>query len=218
MCGVLARRGFPEGSLRVIKPKTSYPATAAVVVETPAVDHQFGAGLSRHWAPVVLAGFGSGQDRIDVRAVAPHGAAAYESALRADQRLSRTVGGGLVTSRQITATSAVRRAMNSGQADARLLIVFTALAAQHPIDIVEIGGNSPGTSAGAPLRIAELAEDDPAADLSRAAYVKSMVDLLRAQPPQFRPISVKTVSAGGKKVLRIDFPAPSPLGLLSPSA
>jgi hypothetical protein len=216
MCGVLARHGFPESSLRVIRPGAPFPATAAVVVGTPVVDQQFGSGLRRHWAPAVLAGFGAGQDRVDVRVVAPHGAGSYETALRADQRLSKTVGGGLVTSRQITA--AVTRAMDGGQADARLLIVITALAAQHPIDIVGIGDTFSGTTAGVPLRVAEFAEDDPPGGLSQAAYVKSMVGLLRAQPAQFRPISIKTISAGGKQVLWIEFPAPSPLGLLSPQA
>ena len=50
-----------------------------------------------------------------------------------------------------------------------------------------------------------------------AGYVRSMVLFLHAQRTPFRPAHVATVYlAGGTKALRIEFPAPSPLGRLGP--
>jgi hypothetical protein len=74
-----------------------------------------------------------------------------------------------------------------------------------------------------PLRQADLAEDvqvrhhlDHAAS---AGYVRSMVSLLRAQRGEFRPAYFRTVRLpGGAVVLRIEFTAPSPMGLLGPHA
>lgn len=216
MCGALAQRGFPARDLLLIKPKAPYPASAAIVVVTPAAGRQLGPGTELRRAPAVLAGFGGGKARIAVRVVARHGAAAYRSALRADHSLSRTVGSGLVTSSQITSTAAARKAMTSGEADARLLIVITALAARHPIDILGFGASSAGATPGLPLRIMDLAVSDQVVPLSQRAYVRSMKELLRAQPPKYRPLRVTIVPFGTGHALRIQFAAPSPLGLLSP--
>ncbi len=216
MCGALAQRGFPARELLLIKPKAAYPANAAIVVATPAVARQFGPGVELRQAPAVLAGFGGGKARIAVRVVARHGAAAYESAVRSDHSLSRTVGSGLVTSNQITSTLAARKAMTSGKADARLLIVITALAAQHPIDILGFGASSAGATPGLPLRIMDLAVSDQVVQLSQRAYVRSMEDLLKAQPPRYRPLRIAIVPFGTGHALQIQFAAPSPLGLLSP--
>jgi hypothetical protein len=217
MCTALRGQGFPARDLRPIGQSASYPLTSAVIVVTPVVARQFGTSLATNYAPTVLAAFGPASDRIYVRVTAPHGAAAYESALRADQKISKTVGTGLVTSRQITVTPAARAVMVAGEADSRLLIVITALAAEHPIDILAFGGGQPGMTRGAPLRVVDLAEDYPAAQLSRSAYVRSMRDLLSVQPALYRPAHVSTVSlAGGRKALQIQFGAPTPLGLLSP--
>jgi hypothetical protein len=218
MCGVLRERGFPARGLRPIGSSAAGLVKSSIVVVTPAIGHQFAARLAARDAPTVLASFGLASARVSVRVIAPKGAAAYEDALAADQKVSKTVGTGLVTSRQIAVTPAAKAAMVAGRVDARALIVITALAAEHPIDILSFGGAYAGMSANAPLRVVDLAETDAAAHLSQSAYVRSMVELLRAQPVTYRPLRVSTISlASGQKALRIEFAAPSPLGLLSPS-
>ncbi len=217
MCTALEQRGFPTVQLRLIKPTAHTPPHADLIVVTPPVSEQFGARLERDLAPAALADFGPASDRITVRVIASHGAAAYRAALSADQVIRKTVGAGLVTSRQIAATPAASKAMSAGEVDARALIVITALAAQHPIDILAIGTSYPGATPGLPLRVVEFAEVDPAAKLGQRAYVKSMTDLLAAQPAKYRPLSVTTVTVNGHAALRVEFAAPSPLGLLSPA-
>lgn len=215
MCGALIKRGFPARDLRPVGRTASVPLTAALVVVTPAISRQFGPGVTGRWAPAVLASFGQGSNRVDVRIVAPRGAAAYESALSADRKLSKNVGTGLVTSRQIAASAAARKAMTSGLIDARILIVLTALTSENPIDILDFGASQKGATPGLPLRVADLAATDEAAHLTEKVYVQALEELLRAQPPRYRPVRLAIVSVGGRRALRIEFSAPTPLRLLN---
>jgi hypothetical protein len=217
MCQVLAERGFPARSLYRVTSKSGRPLRSAVVVATPALWRQFGAGFGAHWAPTVLAGFGRGADRITVRVVAPHGAAAYKTALNADLKQRIAVGSGLAASSRIAGARVVRQALAEGLVDSRLLSVITALAGQYPINILEFGKNYSGTSVGTPFRMAVFAETDPAAGLSPSAYVDSMINLLRAQSAEYRPALITTVRLpSGQRGLQVQFAAPSPLGLLNP--
>jgi hypothetical protein len=97
------------------------------------------------------------------------------------------------------------------------------MAATHPMFIVDFGTPAPGAGPDMPLRQADLAEGAHAyhhvGHVVRAGYVRSMVSFLRAQHGAFRPARVQTVHlAGGLAVLRIEFTAPSPLGLLGSRA
>jgi hypothetical protein len=106
------------------------------------------------------------------------------------------------------ASAAARRVLAAGDVDSRLLTVLAFLASQRPIDIVSFGGAAPGASPGVPLRSADLAAADPAAD-------QSLVTLLHSQIPLYAPMSVADVSLrSGKRAVQITYAAPSPLGLL----
>lgn len=218
MCDALAQHGFPASRLLRVAARATHLPKSQIVVATPALEHQFGKRLDAKLAPVALAGFGKASELTSVRVIAPHGATAYLNALRVDRKLRQTVGTGLITSRQITATAVARKMMESGEVDSRLLIVITALAAERPIDILSIGPAGAGASPGVPARVAELAGITAGVNLTESEYVQAMVTLLRAQPPRYRPSSISTVhTSAGQKVLRIEFPAPSPLGLLNPT-
>jgi hypothetical protein len=216
MCRVLEQHGFPAQQLLRLGTSAPYPVKSTVVVVTPILQRQFGTSLAANWAPAALASFGRGADLITIRIIAPHGALAYESALRADRQQRSAVGTGLVTSRQITMTPAAEGEMKAGDVDARLLIMITALASQHPIDILAFGGTWRGATADNPLRIADFAERVPTAHMSEREYAQTMTALLRAQPAAFRPVSIAMVTFDGHSALQIEFPAPSPLGLISP--
>jgi hypothetical protein len=219
MCAALAADGFPSANLRVLGPPASGPPRSDVIIVTADLRRQLGSRLGSDWAPAVIASFGAGAARIDVRVIAPHGASAYESALSADLQLRKAGGAGLLGSRQITASATARRQLLTGQVDSRLLLVITALASQQPIDIVEFGNVGLGASPAMPLRFADLTQTDAAAAMSSSAYERSMLAVLRVQHPPYLPARTQTVRlADGQTVLRIEFTAPSPLGLLSPLA
>lgn len=64
------RRGC---GLSVILSSTADPLGSDVVVASLAVRNEFGTRLQSVYAPVVIASFGTGAGRIDIRAIAPDG-------------------------------------------------------------------------------------------------------------------------------------------------
>jgi hypothetical protein len=96
---------------------------------------------------------------------------------------------------------------------------MAGLAAQRPVSVVTFGDLAPGASPGIPLRAADLAQTGGTAGPNPAAQMRWMVAFLRAQRDPYLAAHIQTVRlAGGPEVLRIEFAAPSPLGLLGPRA
>jgi hypothetical protein len=213
MCAVLQARGAAAGRLLVLSPSRADPLGSDVVVATAAVRNQFGARLAAVYAPVTLARFGGGAARIDVRAVAPDGAAAYWAALAADVRARASAGSQLLHNRSIHVSAAARTALADGQVDPRLLLTLAALAHLRPLDVTGFGGPSPGASAGVPLRSVEIAGAAPPGSRHPVALHRLMV-VMQAQRAPFVPSSLEIVRTPGGAVLRIGYPVPSPLGLL----
>jgi hypothetical protein len=212
MCRALAGRGVGENRLAPLGSGRVSPLGAQVIVVTPAVRARFGKFLGGGYAPVVLASFGSGQGRVDVRQVAPQGAAAFRAALSTDLASRKASAAELLRSSRITVTPAARRQLSGGRVDSRLLTVLAGLAAAHPVSIVDFGSVAPGGDPALPLRFADVAEH-----ASAAAYLRSMTAFLTAQRAPYRPLRLATVRPpSGQPVLRILFGAPSPPGLLGP--
>ena len=216
MCRALEAHGIPAAGLLVLKPGTANPLRSDVVVATAAVRGMFGGRLSSVYAPEVIASFGSGNLRIEVRAIAPHGAAAYFAALRADLRARKASGAQLLRSDRIAVSAGARRQLSAGQVDARLLITIAGLASLHPVHVVAFGDAGPGIGASSPLRSADLSATGGAPGAS--GYLRSMLAFLRAQRAPYVAAHAGTARlADGQTVLRGEFAAPSPLGLLGPA-
>jgi hypothetical protein len=217
MCAVLQARGAPAGRLLVLSPSRADPLGSDVVVATAAVRNRFGARLAGVYAPVTLASFGRGAARIDVRAVAPDGAAAYRAQLAADVRDRRAAGAILLHSPRIQAAGAAAADLAGGRVDARLLVMLASLAALHPVDIVSFGGAGQGASAGVPLRSADIMAVTPRGGIAHPASLHGMLAFLRAQRPPYLPPSLHTVRVAPRRaVLQIGYRVPCPLGLLGP--
>ena len=212
MCAALQARGFPAGDLMTLGPGTSDPLGSAVIVATAAVRNLFGSRLTTVYAPTMIASFGSGSAQIDVRVYAAGGAASYLAALKADEASRVSVGRQLLRNSRITVTSAARDQLATGQVDSRLLITIATLSGQGPVSVVAFGDSGPGASPGAPLREAVLA----APARAKSGYLHSMISLLQVQQQPYLANSVTLVRlANGQQAVRIEFAAPSPLGLLS---
>jgi hypothetical protein len=215
MCADLAQHGFPAGDLNVLGQTAPDPYGSELVVATADLRSQFGAKLGSFFAPTVIASFGTGQARIDVRAVAADGAAAYDRQLAKDLQTRKTSAAQLVRNKNITLTPAARAQLLSGDVDIRLVTTLAFLAGQEPVSIVAFASFAPGAAPGVPMRWAYLAESDPAAHQSGAAYVRSLIAFARDLRPPYVPLTLTTARLpGGQTVLRVAFPAPSPLGLL----
>jgi hypothetical protein len=204
MCAALRAHGVAASRLMPSGPGGPGTAGAGVVVG-PASAAGDGSEL--------LASFGSGASQVEVRTAPPGGSAAYQRAAAADLAARRAAGTQLLHSQRIGVTGPAAAQLQAGQVDARLLIMLAMLASEHSWRVVAFGDASPGVAlAQAPLREVTITGPD-AADLAAS------LAMVRAQRAPYQPARAAIVRLpGGETVLRIDFAAPGPLGLLSGGA
>ena len=207
MCNELQQSGFPAGQLNELQPSAPDPLGSLLVVATPVIRNQFGTRLASVYAPLVIASFGSGAERVDIRYVAPGGTAAFESQLAADLKNRIAAGEQLLTNKHVQASAAARQALAAGQVDPRLLVTLSALAHQWPLQLVAFDDPSPGVSSDVPLRGAEIGA-------AASAGLPAMVAFLRAQQSQYAPAVARiTQGANGQSVVTVRYDAPGPMGL-----
>jgi hypothetical protein len=211
MCTVLGAHGVAPSRLVSLPPSASGAAGADIVVGSPSAH----AWLSAD-APTLLASVGSGASQIEVRAVSAGGDAAYQAALRTDLADRRSAGAQLRHSRRLQISAPGAGQLAAGEVDTRLMVTLAVLASQHPWRVIAFGAGSPGVPlTEAPYRQVIIA---PAAGGGGTASLAAALAFLRAQYGPYQPAQVTTVRlAGGQPGLRIDFAAPSPLGLLAGS-
>jgi hypothetical protein len=217
MCAALQAHGVAAGRLRLVGPATTGLAglpDAGLIVASPLVRSQFGSRLGDS-APVLLASFGSGASLIDVRAAFPGGAAAYDSAVKADAAARESAGAQLLRSQRIMVSPQGAAQLRAGEVDSRLLVMLAALASLQRLRVVAFGDASPGAqvpSADLPLREVTITS---AGGRGGAAALAPVLAMVRAQRATYQPAFASIVdSAAGQPELMIEFAAPSPLGLL----
>jgi hypothetical protein len=214
MCAALQRAGFPAGNLLTLGPDATDPMGSQLVVATTAVRSQLGSRLASVYAPVVIASFGSGASRVDVRVEAPDGSSAYLLDQRGDLLARRESGQQLLRNKNLHVTGTARQAVVAGDVDPRLLITLAALTAQHNVYVYRFGDQGPGAAAGIPMRMVRLAALVPQGHPGKNSYLQSLVSFLRAQQAPYRPNVTVVRNPGHTTAIQIEFPAPSPLGLL----
>jgi hypothetical protein len=211
VCTDLASNGFPSSNLLPLGPASNDPLGSDVVVATAAVRNQFGSRLAVY-APAVIASFGAGNARIDVRWVYPGGAGAYSAAMPTALRVRKAADAQLLTNSQIALSATARAQLLSGQIDPLLPLLIVTMAQSHPLRIVDFASQSPGGGPASLLRWVDLATTVRAAHLTRAAYLGWMRSFIDAQRAEYLPAWVQQVTLRtGQAVLRIGYSAPSPL-------
>ncbi len=168
-----------------------------------------GSPLADEYAPALIASFGSGGARIEVRAAEPGGTAAYQAALRADLAARSSAGSQLLRNPRIQFTARDAAQLRAGEVDSRLLATLADLAAQYSFRVTAFGDASPGAQVLFREVTIARAGRNAAADLTAAQAIA------RAQAPPYLPAHATVQSVGGQPALSIEFAAPSPLGLLT---
>jgi hypothetical protein len=209
VCADLAHRDFPNTN--TLGPGSADPLGSDLVVATAAIRAQFGRRLASVYAPAVIASFGSGNAKIEIRWVFPGGAFAYRAVLQPDLHARKSIDAQLVTNSHVMVSATARAQLLSGDIDPRLPMLIAAMAAAYPVRIVDFGGQSPGGGPASLLRSMDLATHVSAAHLAAPAYISWMQRLVNAQRAPYLPSLCKLVPLPGQTVLRIEFDAPSPL-------
>ena len=205
-CLLLKSDGFPSAHVRALTASSRSPLGSTVVVATPVIRRQIGARLSSSYAPSILARFGSGDRQIDIRTVAPDGAAAYRVQLNADLRARQTTGTAVAQTSQIVVSPRARRQLEAGQVDSRLIFMLALMATQHPVHVLAFADAGPDPRM-APFRSAELA-------VANNANAQKMLEFLHGQqaPYQLTRVAIKK-QGQSQTVLWMEFAAPSPFNL-----
>jgi hypothetical protein len=207
MCNQLQKSGFPGARLMQLQPTSPDPLGSQLVVATPVIRNQFGTRLASVYAPLVIASFGSGAERVDVRFVAPDGSKAFEAELATDRQARIAAGGQLLANNHLQASAQARNALLAGRVDPRLLVTLGTLAGLMPIQLVAFDDPSPGASLDVPLRGAEIGA-------ATAAGLPAMVTFLKAQQDEYAPaVASITQIANGRHVVTVRYDAPGPMAL-----
>jgi len=190
------------------------------------------------YAPVIIASFGTGGMRIDVRAVAPAGAAAYRATLATDLAARRAAGSELLhkpAARPLPRPA--RSDLAAGQVDSRLLLMLAAVVSIEPVRVTAFTDSGPRAAHGVPLRAADLAvlaqagsatgsangtatgtrqeRHAPAAAHGPGSALQRVLTFMRAQRPPYRPTRAAIVHRRtGPPLISVEFGAPSLAGLL----
>src|SRR5579859_4824239 len=214
VCADLAQRGFPPSSLKPLGNESNDPLGATLVVATAAIRVQYGSLLPSVYAPAVIASFGSGPDRIDIRQVFPGGTVAYRAVQRSAARTRKADDALLLKNKQITFSATAGEQLRSGNIDPRLTLLIDGMAHYHPLRIVQFTGQSPGGGPASLLRSVDLATAYRKAHLAPPVYLAWMRSFCNAQRAEFRPAwSQQVTLAGDQTALRVGYDAPSPLSL-----
>ena len=200
MCAALQEQGVAAGRLMPLRSAAASPVGASVLAISPSAGGQ----LAGQYAPALIASFGSGGNRVEVRAVEPGGASAYRAALRADLAARRAAGSQLLRNSHIRFNGPDAAQLRAGDVDTRLLATLAALASQYSFRVTGFGDASPGV----PVLLREVSITGVGHGLATA------LAMIRAQNPPYLPAHAAAVGQTG---LSIEFAAPGPLGLLSPA-
>jgi len=203
MCAALQAQGVPAGRLVLVQPGSADPPRAQVVVTRASAGRQ----LADRYAPALIASFGSGGSRIEVRATEPGGAAAYWAAQRADLAARKSAGAQLLRNRHLLFTPPGAAQLLAGQVDSRLLATLAALSSQYQFRVTAFSDAAPGAQA--PFRQMTISGD-------RTTDLAAALAMVRAQNSPYLPAHAAIVRLDtGQTALSIEFAAPSPLGLLA---
>jgi len=214
MCTALEAVHIQANRLIMLEPSQPDPLGSEILLDTATLRAQFGPRLESVYAPVSLAAFGSGAARVEVRFVTPNSAHMYLAQLAADVAARKAAGTEMLRNHSIHASPLASHQLIAGQVDTRLLVTLVTLAHSHPVDIISFGTTQPGASPGVPLRSAEIA-GAPGPGSTPAASVQTLRSFLSSQQPPYRPSAIAEVKTASRRtVLRVEYPAPSLLGLL----
>jgi hypothetical protein len=160
----------------------------------------------------VVAVFGEGSDRVEIRRVEPAGIA--EAERRAElERAARTASGSeLARNPRLSLDENARQMLTEGAADPRVLGLLGVLATSHDLAVTAqpgVPGEDPQVSLLRELRITAL-DGRPVTAGSPAAA--ELVALIKAQVGPYAPAEARVDNEG----LTLVYPAPAPYGLILP--
>jgi hypothetical protein len=208
VCSALLGRGIPAGRLLPLQSAGANPFGADVIVASPPVRSEYGSELTSVYAPGLIASFGAGATRVDIRAIAGQGGAAYRAAEQPDLTARKAAGAQLLHNPRFHATALAAGQIAAAHVDSRLLVTLASLVSQRSVSVSSFGDTGPA----APVQFRQVTITSSG---GQDAALTADLDQVRTQRTPYLPESAKIVHPGGPAELRIEFGAPGEQGLLT---
>ena len=170
-------------------------------------------GLVDQDAPGLVAAFGSGRSRVEVRAVVPGGAAAYQAAWQSDRSARKSAGAQLLGNSRLHFAPGDATLLRAGKVDARVLATLAALSSEFKLRVAAFTDAAPGA---VPLFRGVVLTGVVSAGNGTASFPAALA-LVSAQRSPYLPAHAAVAAQGGQPALSLQFAAPNPLGLLTPA-
>ncbi|MBR7834655.1 hypothetical protein KDL01_15380 [Actinospica durhamensis] len=230
-CALLHSMGFPATSLVAVRSGISDLEQADVVVSTPLLRREFGAGLDALVSTEPLAVFGAGSGRVQIDAIALDGPADYARRLGADRSERRTAGAELLTNSRLRLSQAARSELAAGLVDNRTCALLALLSDSGSLSVTAF--TSPGPGAGPdipwPGVVISTYSGDPVPGTRQAAT--RLRTIAESQQSPFAPMQITDVGTSAapstpapaevlqtpQPALEVLFAEPAPLELLTGS-
>lgn len=181
-----------------------------VVVLTPALRARQSGYLADALASSsLLAGFGTGTDRAEVRRVLATGEQAAARGTQQDDAAAAAVGAELARNPALTLSGDARRTLVAGAVDARVMTLLALVLQSQPVAVVSFP-QVPGAPAGSPRRIAEVVELGGRPVGSETGGLTALRRLVAAQPAPYSTASVAVTDGAAT----VSYPATPASGLL----
>jgi hypothetical protein len=213
-CADLESMGYLATALVPLSIDNADVRQADLVMMTSAVRARLGPTLDQLVAPTPLAIFGTADASVEVREISLDGPDGYQQRWAADRADRLSAGRALAMARGLHLRGQARTQLARGNVDSRILTTLPPLLAAHDIWISRFAASGPEGSRGI-LRIVEIDHIDGRKIQDGAGRTAFVVGYFRSQRPPFLPSAVEVSSGAQGLVLRVTYPAPSPLGLLS---
>jgi hypothetical protein len=213
-CADLESMGYLATALVPLSIDNADVRQADLVMMTSAVRARLGPTLDQLVAPTPLAIFGTADASVEVREISLDGPDGYQQRWAADRADRLSAGRALAMARGLHLRGQARTQLARGNVDSRILTTLPPLLAAHDIWISRFAVSGPEGSRGI-LRIVEIDHIDGRKIQDGAGRTAFVVGYFRSQRPPFMPSAVEVSSGAQGLVLRVTYPAPSPLGLLS---
>ncbi len=212
-CADVESRGYLPTALVPLRTDRADIRQAELVLVTSAVRARLGATLDQLVTPTPLAVFGTGETAVEVQEISLDGPDGYQQRSAADRADRVSAGRALATARGLHLGRQARGHLVQGNVDGRILTTLPPLLAAHDLWVSRFATSGPEGRGGI-LRVAEIDHIDGQEIREGTAETAAVVEYFRSQRPPFLPSAVEVTSGAQGLVLRVTYPAPSPLGLL----
>ena len=208
-CPALLARGVAASRLVTLGPDLA-GVRKATVIAVPAATSAPGVDQD---APGLVAAFGTGSARVEVRAVSAGGAAGYQSAWRSDLSARTSAGTQLLGNPRLRFAPGDAALLRAGKVDARVLATLATLSTQYKLRVAAFTDAAPGAL---PLFRGVVFTGIVTAGNGAVSFQQALA-LVGQQHGDYRPAHAAVATqASGKPALTLRFTSPSPLGLLTP--